>query len=321
MAVLCLMIEIGRPDRFWHALVYWNPHSLLWEVTMCVTLYFSVLTLEAMPILGSADFMKIRWPGLSQRLQGVHKLAPILAVAGLGFSMLHQSSLGAVYGILKAKPIWYSPGLSVLFMASAIVGGPALTVLASMVASKISPRAKVKDELLENVTKFIAWALVGYLYFRFWDALSVTYTYMPGRNEGLAMLTKNSLSFNFWVGEIFLGGVVPLIILHSRLRERDALRMLALLLIVGGIVAYRWDTNLVGQLVVLSYIPQSITARYTNYFPSLIEFMAGAGIVAYGMAMFTLGVRYLNIVNHDAPLHDEVHEEEPAPSLAPATGD
>jgi Ni/Fe-hydrogenase subunit HybB-like protein len=26
MAVLTLMLDIGRPDRFWHALVFWNPH-------------------------------------------------------------------------------------------------------------------------------------------------------------------------------------------------------------------------------------------------------------------------------------------------------
>ncbi|PIV26537.1 MAG: hypothetical protein COS37_05920, partial [Anaerolineae bacterium CG03_land_8_20_14_0_80_58_20] len=31
MAMLSLMLDIGRPDRFWHALVYWNTHSLLWE--------------------------------------------------------------------------------------------------------------------------------------------------------------------------------------------------------------------------------------------------------------------------------------------------
>jgi len=37
MAVLCLLLDIGRPDRFWHALVYWNPHSVLWEVTVCET--------------------------------------------------------------------------------------------------------------------------------------------------------------------------------------------------------------------------------------------------------------------------------------------
>lgn len=323
MAVLCLMLDIGRPDRFWHALAYWNTHSLLWEVTMCVTLYFTVLSLETLPILGSSDFMQQRWPGLASKLVNVHKLAPILAIAGLGLSMLHQSSLGALYGILKAKPIWYSPGLSVLFMASAIVGGPALTVLASMIAGRVSPRAKVNDEILDGVTKFISWALVGYLYFRFWDALSVTYTYVPGRNEGLEMLTKNSLSFNFWVGEIFLGCIVPLILLHAkRFRGNSNLRMVAMLLIVGGIVAYRWDTNLVGQLVVLSYLPQEITARFTHYFPSLIEFVAGAGIIAYGVLAFTIGVRYLNVVRHDIGHHaEEVTEPEPAPVLASASGD
>src|SRR3990172_2319067 len=43
MAMLCLFMDIGRPDRFWHAIVYWNSHSVLWEVTMCVVLYLTVL--------------------------------------------------------------------------------------------------------------------------------------------------------------------------------------------------------------------------------------------------------------------------------------
>src|SRR5512140_1453177 len=28
MAVLALMLDIGRPDRFWHSVVYWNTDSL-----------------------------------------------------------------------------------------------------------------------------------------------------------------------------------------------------------------------------------------------------------------------------------------------------
>ena len=52
MAILTLLLDIGRPDRFWHALVYWNTHSLLWEVSMCLTLYLCVLTLETGPIIG-----------------------------------------------------------------------------------------------------------------------------------------------------------------------------------------------------------------------------------------------------------------------------
>src|SRR5574342_10558 len=166
MAVLCLMLDIGRPERFWHALVFWNPHSVLWEVTMCVTLYFSVLVVESAPIFGQAAWLRRRWPRLAGLLTGLHRLAPLLAVAGLALSMLHQSSLGATYGILKARPIWYRPDLSVLFMISAVAGGQALTVLATMVVGRLSPRTVVHDESLQKITTFIGWVLVVYLYFR-----------------------------------------------------------------------------------------------------------------------------------------------------------
>jgi Ni/Fe-hydrogenase subunit HybB-like protein len=32
-ALLTLIMDIGRPDRFWHPWVYWNIHSVLWEIT------------------------------------------------------------------------------------------------------------------------------------------------------------------------------------------------------------------------------------------------------------------------------------------------
>ncbi|MBU4225764.1 MAG: polysulfide reductase NrfD, partial [Chloroflexi bacterium] len=109
MALLTLLLDIGRPDRFWHAVVYWNKHSLLWEVTMCVILYLAVLVLECMPIFAQFEWLKKRWPKLIGKMSHVHHYAPYLAVVGLGLSMLHQSSLGAVYGVLKARPFWYSP--------------------------------------------------------------------------------------------------------------------------------------------------------------------------------------------------------------------
>jgi Ni/Fe-hydrogenase subunit HybB-like protein len=313
MAVLCLLLDIGRPDRFWHALVYWNPHSVLWEVTICVTLYLCVLALETLPILARADWMQHRLPRVARWFSKVHHIAPVLAVIGLGLSMLHQSSLGATYGVLKARPFWYRPDLSVLFILSAVAGGIALTILASMVASTFSKRARVNDELLDTLAFVVGWILIGYLYFRFWDSFAMTYTYTPGRTEGLGLVTQGPLSFNFWVGEILLGAVVPIfILLKKNLRRNPVLRMLALLLVVGGIVAYRWDTNLAGQMVLLTYLPQEISARYTEYFPSAIEFIAGAGVVAYGLLVFTIGVRYFKVVDHTVMPH-EFETVAPAP--------
>jgi molybdopterin-containing oxidoreductase family membrane subunit len=169
-------------------------------------------------------------------------------------------------------------------------------------------RASVDDSLLERVAYFIGWTLVLYLYFRFWDTLSMTYTYQPCCTEGLQLLTRGPLSFNFWAGEILLGIVAPIVlVLYRPTRPSQLWRMLALLLVVGGVVAYRWDTNISGLMIVLSYLPGEPIVGYIHYFPSLIEVLGGAGVVGYGLLAFSLGVRYLKVVDHQTI---EVHAEE-----------
>jgi molybdopterin-containing oxidoreductase family membrane subunit len=301
-------------------MIYWNKHSLLWEVTMCVTLYLAVLALEAMPIFAGFEWLHSHWPKLAEKMSRVHHYAPYLAIAGLALSMLHQSSLGALYGVLKARPLWYRPDISVLFIISAIAGGMALTVFASMLSARLTRHANVENSILDRVSFIIGWVLVVYLYFRFWDVLSMTYTYEPGRTEGLRLLTSGPLSFNFWISEILLGAVVPIILLlNKRTRALPLWRMLAMALVVGGVVAYRWDTNLSGLLIILSYLPGEPTVAYTAYRPSLTELLTGAGIVSYGLLAFSLGVRYLKVVDHNLA---KAHAEEPKVVEAiPVTGD
>ena len=307
MAMLALVMDIGRPDRFWHAIVYWNSHSLLWEVTMCVVLYLTVLVFEAMPIFAGFEWFRNRFPKIAAKMEHIHHYAPILAIIGLGLSSLHQSSLGATYGVIKARPFWFKPEMSVLFMLSAIVGGIALTLFVSMLASRLTSKAKVNDALIERVAGFLAWLLVGYFYFRAWDTFAQTYTYDPGRTEGLNLITGGILSFNFWVGEMLLGILVPMILLlYKKTRMNPFWRMSALFLVAAGVVAYRWDTNLAGLLVVVSYLPGEAAISYTSYTPSLVEWLTGLGIIAYGMLAFSIGVKYLRVVDHS--LIEEEHE-------------
>jgi molybdopterin-containing oxidoreductase family membrane subunit len=133
----------------------------------------------------------------------------------------------------------------------------------------------------------------------------------------LAILTRGVLSFNFWFLEILLGAVVPIILLlNKKTRMMPAVRMLALAMIVAGVVTYRWDTNLVGLLVMVSYLPGSLEVSYTSYRPALIEWMAGMGIIAYGLMLFSVGVRYLRVVDHT--IYEEAHV--PVAEQVPAHG-
>jgi Ni/Fe-hydrogenase subunit HybB-like protein len=317
MATLALILDIGKPERFWHSMVYWNTHSLLWEVTMCVILYLTVLVLETMPILANLEWLRKRLPKIASMMERVHHYAPFLAVIGLGLSSLHQSSLGATYGVIKARPFWFKPEMSVLFMLSAIVGGISLTLFASMLSSRLTKKARVNDALIERVSQFVGYLLIGYFYFRAWDALATTYTYDPGRTEGLQFLTKGPFAFNFWIVEMLLGMIVPMILLLYRpTRMNRFWRMLALFLVAAGVVAFRWDTNITGQLVLMPYVAGQAIA-YTSYRPSLIEILTGSAIIAYGLTAFSLGVKYLRVVDHT--LVEEEHEEVHVKSTEPAT--
>ena len=298
MATLALILDIGKPERFWHSMVYWNMHSLLWEVTMCVILYLTVLVLEAMPIIANLEWLRKRFPKIAELMSGVHHYAPFLAIIGLGLSSLHQSSLGAVYGVIKARPFWFKPEMSVLFMFSAILGGISITLFASMLSARLTNKAKVNDALIERVAQFVGYLLIGYFYFRAWDALATSYTYDPGRSEGLHIMTKGPLAFNFWIGEMLLGMIVPMILLlYKQTRANPFWRMLALFLVAAGVVAFRWDTNISGLMVVMPYVPGQAIA-YTNYVPSLVEILAGSAIIAYGLTAFSLGVKFLRVVDH-----------------------
>jgi Ni/Fe-hydrogenase subunit HybB-like protein len=306
MAMLALVLDIGRPDRFWKALVYWNPHSLLWEVTIAIMLYTTVLVFETLPIFARLEWLRKHFPKIAAMMEHIHHYAPILAIIGLGLSSLHQSSLGATYGIIKGRPFWFKPEMSVLFMLSAIVGGISLTLFVSMLSSRLTPKAKTNDALIERVSRFVGWLLIGYFYFRAWDVLSTSYTYDPGRSEGLHLMTKGPLAFNFWIGEMLLGMIIPMfLLLYTPTRMNRFWRMLALFLVAAGVVAFRWDINISGLMVVMPYVPGQAIA-YTSYRPSVIEILTGSGIIAYGLTAFSLGVKYLRVVDHS--LVEATHE-------------
>lgn len=57
-AGMVLLFDLGQPLRFWHPIVFWQVHSLLWEITMCVVLYLTVLVAELLPVIVELPFFE-----------------------------------------------------------------------------------------------------------------------------------------------------------------------------------------------------------------------------------------------------------------------
>ena len=295
-AMLTLLMDIGRPDRFWHPWVFWNVHSVLWEVTMCITIYLMILVTEFAPVIVDAKAFD-RWPRIRAMGHFLHKFTPFLAVLGLLISLLHQSSLGATYGVIKSRPIWFKPSMPIMFVLSAIAAGPAVTVAVAYVVEWILGKRTVPHDVLRIITRFSGIGLLAYGYIKFWDLAAVTYYgSTPGVSVAFSLLQQQTpYSFSFWVGEVILGILIPAILfLVPRFNKNPAAAVVGALSAMVGIVVHRWNVTVGGLFVPLSYSPgTSFELPIGSYFPALIEWGVGILVIGYALTVLTLAVRFL----------------------------
>jgi molybdopterin-containing oxidoreductase family membrane subunit len=295
-ALLTLVMDIGRPDRFWHPWIYWNIHSVLWEITWCITIYLTIMLVEFAPVIAESRFFS-RYNWIRVAAKYLHRAAPVLALLGLGISLLHQSSLGATYGIVKSRPIWFKPSMPIMFILSAVAVGPALTMAIAYIVEWVTGKKSISDDILRTIARFSGFALLVYGYIRFWDLAAVTYYgHTPSVGEAFNMLSQQTpYNFSFWVFEIILGIFLPAVLfLSPRFNRNPAYLVIGAFFAVLGILVNRWNVTVGGLFVPLSYSPGTLYQLPPGkYFPGLPEWGIAIGIIGYALTMLTLGVRYL----------------------------
>lgn len=306
-AMLALLMDIGRPDRFWHPTIYWNIHSVLWEITMCVILYSTVLMIEFGPIVLESEIVKSRFPAGPRIGHFLHTLTPVVAIVGLGLSLLHQSSLGATYGVLVARPLWFKPSLPVMFIVSAVAAGSMLTLAVTVFYESLRQKRVIPDSLRNSLAMFGALTMLAYLYLKLWDYLATAYySHLPARIDDLEILNRTTpYNDSFWGVEVLLGALIPAIILiNPRLRRYDLWIIVAALLAILGTLVNRWNVTLSGLIVPLDWSPGVANIFAVNtYFPSMVEWGVGIGVAGYVLMMFTIGLRFFPLFPSDEETH------------------
>ena len=230
-----------------------------------------------------------------------------MALVGLLISLLHQSSLGATYGIVKARPIWFKPSMPILFILSAVAVGPALTMAVAFVMEWITARKTVAYEILFTIARFSGFGLLIYGYLRFWDTMAVLYYgRTPSVLEAWTLLQESTpYNFAYWVLEILLGIVIPAILfLAPRYNKRPVFLVMGAMLAMMGIIVNRWNVTVSGLTVPLDYSPGvEYVTPVGMYFPNLPEWGIAAGILGYCALMLTLGALFLPLFNAKTEHH------------------
>ena len=281
MVVVSLLFDLGQPQRLWHPMVMWNSRSVMFEVAWCVVFYNTVLALEFSP----AILERFRF---KRALRVLHYATPILVIAGVVLSTLHQSSLGTLFVIApnKLHGLWYTPWLPVLFYLSAIAVGLAMTIFESYLSNR-SLGVSLHGDLLASLGKALG-VMLGVCFVARFATLAAG-GHLPLLLEG---------SFESWMCmlEVTLGLFVPMVMLSfRRVRQHKTLLFYAAFLVIIGLVLNRLNVGITGM--------QRHAASI--YRPSFSELATSAAIVAFGIAAFGLVTRHFPIFSAAAP-----HEKE-----------
>lgn len=267
-----LLFDLGLPWNIWHMIIYWNPHSALFEVGWCVMLYSTVLSLEFAPVL----FEAARHPLLAKVYKFTKGATIPLVILGIMLSTLHQSSLGSLSLILphRLHALWYTPILPILFFVSAIGLGLMMVSTESLVSSWLYEREPEID-LVQGLGKAARWVLGIYGVLKLAD--------VAVRGEGAALFAGNYESWLFWI-ELLLSAIVPAVLLSLPKVTRSVAGLTtAAMMSVSGFVLNRIDVGGLAQ----------IGPTGTHYVPAWTEVWISLGVVAAAaLAYFFVAERF-----------------------------
>jgi len=308
-AIALLALDVGQPLRAWFTFWHPNAHSMLTEVTFCISCYLLVLTVEYLPVV--LRNRRLRQVPLFLVLEfQLHKVMPILAAVGAFLSFFHQGSLGGLFGVLRGRPFAFREGLALwpstffLFILSAAAVGPSFLLVITWVASKVSGKRLMPPEARRLLARISGYMLLVYVSLKGMDTLIwINWTAPAAGFHPFWFYAYQP--FGTWVlfSEVVLFGLLPGLVLSSR-RPRDPWLVPAAAAACAGVLLNRF----VMTIQTLS-LPTLAFDGFLTYVPSWQEVAAFAGVLAYGVLVYSVSFRYLPLYARERQLTLASEEE------------
>jgi tetrathionate reductase subunit C len=266
VAPLNLVADLGQPGRFYeltYALHATAPMS--WGVYLLTT-YPALILAELLlafraPLVERANASsglraKVyrllafgRTSTTASERARLHGISRRLALLGIPWALAVHGYTGYILGVMKARPLWHTALMPVIFLVSAMVSGIAFMILVTAVFQRFeTARRRVDPALMDLLAKLLAGFIVVDLLLRlFWYSIQWLY----GHAE-YGPVTEHLFVGSFWsavVVETVLGLGVPLAVALVPAWRRSWPLYAAAVLAVVGVWVFRWDTVIGGQLV------------------------------------------------------------------------
>jgi len=280
-AMLSILIDLGRPEKFWRLFMFFYMNNMTSMFAINGILYggYFVISLVYLGII----------------FAGKAGAAKITGIVAAGWAVLVHMGTGAIFGFIAAREAWFSALRPLEFLAAALTSGVALLIVAVVATFTLSKR-EVKGEMIASLGRLLTMFIFILLVLVIFDKL--THLYAPGRDAALYMLTGPG-AWVFWVFQIGLGVVVPLVILlHPGLRKTVRGIVAAAASVVVGVFFERYYLVITGAAYPQAYAPGKIEGVWGaagSFALTPVELILSIGILALLGLIYLLGLKYLQL--------------------------
>ena len=300
-----LVLDLGRPDRLLVAMTTYNFKSIFaWNIFLYVG------------FLGVAGFYL--WFLVEPRLARIAKPAGWVAFL---WRLTLTTGTGSIFGVLVARQAYDAAIMAPLFIVMSFSFGLAIFTLVLLAAFGADGRP-LGDELLARLARLQAIFVAVVLYFTAVQHLTNLYAAEHAGIERFVLLEGGVFTALFWLGQVLIGGVLPLLLLlHGGLGALSRRLLTAGLLVVIGGLAQVYVIIIGGQAFPLVLFPgRQVTSSFfdgvvSGYAPSGLEIGLGIGGFALGLLIVQLGLGLLRLLPES--LADPTPEPEPEPESEP----
>ncbi|MCO4291684.1 polysulfide reductase NrfD [Solitalea sp. MAHUQ-68] len=321
-ASLIIIVDMGRPDRFWHLFVYSRLQSpIMWDVIVITTyltlsvlfLYFPLLA--DIPILiknskpGSAiqkfyKFIGAFWKGTAEQFRISENAVKTISVMIIPIALAIHTVTSWLFATTY-RPGWDSTNFGAYFVSGAFLVGAGGVVVAMYVFRRAYQlEAYITDKHFNNMSKVVVMLALLYLYFNVNEYLVPAFKMKKAEEHHLHSLFTGEFSLLFW-SAIILGMIVPVIVLlFPKGRKPFPAFIMGLLVVVGA-----WFKRflIVTPTMLSPFLPMhDVPESYKHYTPTWEEWSITIGSLAGTLLIITIFTRLFPII----PIHETIEEME-----------
>jgi molybdopterin-containing oxidoreductase family membrane subunit len=283
-----LVLDLGRPERLIVAMTHYNFKSIFALNMIFYNGFFAIVGLYLLTLM-------------DRRLNPWSKPIGLLAFL---WRLALTTATGSIFGFLVARAGYNSALYAPMFIIYSFAYGLAVFILVQSVMYRWN-NIQVDERILDRFKNLLAIFIAASLYFTAILHLTNMYYAKQWEFERFILLDGGIYPLLFWGGQVFLGGILPLLLIFSRAGKSPATVFFAALLVVLGGHFQMYVTIIGGQAFPLDLFPgyaESSTfydGVVNPYTPTIWEFLLGIGGIAVAFLITTAAVRVLKFMPQD----------------------